>query len=154
MLVCAGVLFLVGYLAGASWRVALVAALGLALSSTAIALQVFAERNLMATPSGQAGFSILLFQDVAAIPILALLPLLAVAGVDAHEPVAGAARAWQAARIVGKRCSHISAPKCRASRYMCSAPCACIWRVMALATMSRGASSASSCRPSMRIRIF
>jgi len=98
---CAVVLFAVGYLAGADWRVALVAALGLALSSTAIALQVFAERNLMATPSGQAGFSILLFQDVAAIPILALLPLLAVAGVDAHEPVAGAARAWQAARIVG-----------------------------------------------------
>ena len=98
---CAVVLFAVGYLAGADWRVALVAALGLALSSTAIALQVFAERNLMTTPSGQAGFSILLFQDVAAIPILALLPLLAIAGVDAHEPVAGAARAWQAARIVG-----------------------------------------------------
>jgi predicted Kef-type K+ transport protein len=48
--------------------VALVAALGLALSSTAIALQVFGERNLLRTPSGQAGFSILLFQDVAAIP--------------------------------------------------------------------------------------
>jgi glutathione-regulated potassium-efflux system ancillary protein KefC len=57
-----------------SWRVALVAALGLALSSTAIALQAIGERNLMKTPSGQAGFSILLFQDVAAIPILALLP--------------------------------------------------------------------------------
>ena len=73
---CAAVLFAVGYLAGASWRVALVAALGLALSSTAIALQVFGERNLLRTSSGQAGFSILLFQDVAAIPILALLPLL------------------------------------------------------------------------------
>ena len=51
-------------------------ALGLALSSTAIALQVLGERNLLPTGSGQAGFSILLFQDVAAIPILALLPLL------------------------------------------------------------------------------
>jgi glutathione-regulated potassium-efflux system ancillary protein KefC len=50
---------------------------GLALSSTAIALQVMAERNLLPTSSGQAAFSILLFQDVAAIPILALLPLLA-----------------------------------------------------------------------------
>jgi glutathione-regulated potassium-efflux system ancillary protein KefC len=98
---CAAVLFAVGWMAGAGWRVALVAALGLALSSTAIALQVFAERNLMATPSGQAGFSILLFQDVAAIPILALLPLLAVAGADAHEPVTAVARAWQAAKIVG-----------------------------------------------------
>ena len=61
---------------GVSWQVALVAGLGLALSSTAIALQAIGERHLMPTSSGQAGFSILLFQDVAAIPILALLPLL------------------------------------------------------------------------------
>lgn len=60
------------------WKTALVAALGLALSSTAIALQVMGERNLLPTSSGQAGFSILLFQDVAAIPILALIPLLGV----------------------------------------------------------------------------
>ncbi|MDP9900639.1 glutathione-regulated potassium-efflux system protein KefC [Variovorax ginsengisoli] len=97
---CAAVLFLVGWLAGASWQVALVGALGLALSSTAIALQVFGERNLLPTASGQAGFSILLFQDVAAIPILALLPLLA-DGSNAHEPITGAARALQAAKIVG-----------------------------------------------------
>ena len=96
---CAAVLFAVGYLAGASWRVALVAALGLALSSTAIALQVFGERNLLRTSSGQAGFSILLFQDVAAIPILALLPLLAVG--DAHEPIGNAQRAFEAAKVVG-----------------------------------------------------
>lgn len=96
---CAAVLFAVGYLAGANWRVALVAALGLALSSTAIALQVFGERNLLRTSSGQAGFSILLFQDVAAIPILALLPLLAVG--DAHEPIGSAQRAFEAAKIVG-----------------------------------------------------
>ncbi|RZI69683.1 MAG: glutathione-regulated potassium-efflux system protein KefC [Variovorax sp.] len=101
VLACAGVLFAVGYLGGASWRVALVAALGLALSSTAIALQVFGERNLLPTVSGQAGFSILLFQDVAAIPILALLPLLAGAGADAHESLGGAARALEAAKIVG-----------------------------------------------------
>jgi glutathione-regulated potassium-efflux system ancillary protein KefC len=63
-----------------SWKVALVASLGLALSSTAIALQVLGERNQLPTPGGQAAFSILLFQDVAAIPILALLPLLAVSG--------------------------------------------------------------------------
>ena len=98
---CAAVLFGVGYVAGAEWRVALVAALGLALSSTAIALQVFGERNLLPTVSGQAGFSILLFQDVAAIPILALLPLLAGVGADTHEAVSGAARALQAAKIIG-----------------------------------------------------
>ncbi|MFZ5550943.1 MAG: glutathione-regulated potassium-efflux system protein KefC [Pseudomonadota bacterium] len=62
---------------GVDWRLALVAALGLALSSTAIGLGVLAERNLMATTSGQSVLSVALFQDIAAIPILALLPLLA-----------------------------------------------------------------------------
>ena len=74
---CAFMLTAVAIALGVGWRVALVAGLGLALSSTAIALQVIGERNLMPTSSGQAAFSILLFQDVAAIPILALLPLLA-----------------------------------------------------------------------------
>ncbi len=86
---CAAVLFALGALAGLPWRVSLVGSLGLALSSTAIALQSLAERNLMRTQSGQAGFSILLFQDVAAIPILALLPVLgAVAAGDGagHTP--------------------------------------------------------------------
>ena len=77
---CAALLFAAGVALGAPWRIALVAALGMALSSTAIALQVMGERNLLPTSSGQAGFSILLFQDVAAIPILALLPLLGGAG--------------------------------------------------------------------------
>jgi len=74
---CAAVLTGSAVLAGVPPTLAVVAALGLALSSTAIALQVMQERNLMGTASGQAGFAILLFQDVAAIPILALLPLLA-----------------------------------------------------------------------------
>ena len=73
---CTVFLMLVAMAFGADWRLSLVGAMGLALSSTAIALQVMGERNLMPTQSGQAAFSILLFQDVAAIPILALLPLL------------------------------------------------------------------------------
>lgn len=85
---CAVVLMAVGMLCGWPWRVALVAALGLSLSSTAIALQVFNERHLMQAPSGQAGFSILLFQDVSAIPILAVLPLLAPT-TTASTPVGG-----------------------------------------------------------------
>ncbi|RGE43339.1 glutathione-regulated potassium-efflux system protein KefC [Comamonas testosteroni] len=76
MAVCTGILFVAAWLFGFSWRVSLIAGMGLALSSTAICLQVMAERNLMRTPSGQAAFSILLFQDVAAIPILALIPIL------------------------------------------------------------------------------
>jgi glutathione-regulated potassium-efflux system ancillary protein KefC len=100
VLCCAAVLFAVGWAAGAEWRVALVAALGLALSSTAIALQVFGERNLLRTPSGQAGFSILLFQDVAAIPILALLPLLAGA-TAAEQSLSGLDRTLEGLKIVG-----------------------------------------------------
>jgi len=67
----------IGVLAGADWRLALVAALGLAMSSTAIGLSVLAERNLAPTTSGQSVLSVALLQDVAAIPILALIPLLA-----------------------------------------------------------------------------
>jgi glutathione-regulated potassium-efflux system ancillary protein KefC len=77
LLGCALVLGCLGTLAGVGWPVAVVAGLGLALSSTAVSLQVMHERNLMPTAGGQAVFAILLFQDVAAIPILALIPLLA-----------------------------------------------------------------------------
>lgn len=84
---------------GVEWRTALVAGLGLALSSTAIALQVMGERNLLPTSSGQASFSILLFQDVAAIPILALLPLLG-AAVVASEASAPAEYVQAALKII------------------------------------------------------
>ena len=97
---CTALLFAVAWVAGVPWKIALVAALGLALSSTAIALQVMGERNLLPTTSGQAGFSILLFQDVAAIPILALLPLLGVAA-GAADGAADASRWLEAAKIIG-----------------------------------------------------
>ncbi|MDO9198071.1 glutathione-regulated potassium-efflux system protein KefC [Rhodoferax sp.] len=84
---------------GVDWRVALVAGLGLALSSTAIALQVMGERNLLPTSSGQAAFSILLFQDVAAIPILALLPLLGVVSAS-NEALAPVNHALEATKII------------------------------------------------------
>ena len=74
------------------WQVALVAGLGLAMSSTAIGLGALAERNLMATASGQSVLSVALLQDIAAIPILALVPLLAL---DAGG--AGGASGWMAA---------------------------------------------------------
>jgi glutathione-regulated potassium-efflux system ancillary protein KefC len=94
---CTALLCAAGIAAGVPWRVSLAAALGLALSSTAIALQVMGERNLLPTSSGQAGFSILLFQDVAAIPILALLPLL---GGVADTASTGFGRWLEAAKIV------------------------------------------------------
>ncbi|WP_292936636.1 glutathione-regulated potassium-efflux system protein KefC [Noviherbaspirillum sp.] len=70
------VLFGAGLALRLDWKTALIAALGLSLSSTAIALATLEERNLKATPAGAAGFSILLFQDMAAIPMIALIPFL------------------------------------------------------------------------------
>ncbi|WP_394756757.1 glutathione-regulated potassium-efflux system protein KefC [Rhodoferax sp.] len=96
---CAVLLTAAAMVFGVDWRVALVAGSGLALSSTAIALQVMGERNLMSTSSGQAAFSILLFQDVAAIPILALLPLLGVVSVS-NEALAPVDHALEAIKII------------------------------------------------------
>jgi glutathione-regulated potassium-efflux system ancillary protein KefC len=73
----AALLLALGVVAGVPWQIATVAALGLAMSSTAIGLGVLAERNLMATSGGQGLLSVALLQDIAAIPILALVPLLA-----------------------------------------------------------------------------
>lgn len=66
-----------GLALGLLWQSALVIALGLALSSTAIVLQTLNEKDLMQSEGGQNSFSVLLFQDIAVIPILAILPLLA-----------------------------------------------------------------------------
>ncbi len=96
----------VGVAAGADWRLALVAGLGLGLSSTAIGLGVLAERNLMATTAGQSVLSVALLQDIAAIPILAIVPLLAAGGAaQAGGGWLGAAKALGviAAIILGGR---------------------------------------------------
>jgi glutathione-regulated potassium-efflux system ancillary protein KefC len=74
----AACLFGAALLVGVPWKLALIAGLGLSLSSTAIALASLEERNLMPTPAGQAGFAILLFQDIAAIPMIAIVPLLGI----------------------------------------------------------------------------
>ncbi|MGF1699951.1 glutathione-regulated potassium-efflux system protein KefB [Photobacterium makurazakiensis] len=63
-----------------TWRDALVVGMGLALSSTAIALRVIEEQNLDGSETGQSGFAVLLFQDIAVIPMLAILPVLAGGG--------------------------------------------------------------------------
>ncbi|WP_170569581.1 monovalent cation:proton antiporter-2 (CPA2) family protein [Ruegeria atlantica] len=63
------------------WSVALAVGLTLSLSSTAIVLQTLSEKGLMQTNGGRATFSVLLTQDIAVIPILALLPLLALPAV-------------------------------------------------------------------------
>ncbi|MDW6091700.1 glutathione-regulated potassium-efflux system protein KefB [Vibrio rhizosphaerae] len=60
-----------------NWQVSLVMGMGLALSSTAIALRVIEEQELERSETGQSGFAVLLFQDIAVIPMLAILPVLA-----------------------------------------------------------------------------
>lgn len=61
-----------------AWQTALAIGLSIALSSTAIVIQSLSEKGLLKTQAGQNAFSILLFQDIAVIPILALFPLLAI----------------------------------------------------------------------------
>ena len=75
---------------GIGWKTALIVGLSLALSSTAIGLQTLAERKELGSPHGRIAFAILLFQDLAAIPILALIPLLAIhdAGTNASQAIA------------------------------------------------------------------
>ncbi len=82
---------------GVQWSSAVAIGCIVAMSSTAIVLQSLGEKGQMKTPGGQASFAVLLFQDIAVIPILALLPLLA--PTKAITAV-GAQPAWQQALLV------------------------------------------------------
>ena len=98
LLGCAAALAAVGLCLGYPWRLAVVVSLGLAMSSTAVALAVMAERNLGRTTAGESILSVALLQDIAAIPVLALVPVLALSG--AHDD--GDSRTWlAAAKAVG-----------------------------------------------------
>jgi monovalent cation:H+ antiporter-2, CPA2 family len=70
--------------AGLGWPVALTIGMMLSLSSTAIVLQTLNEKNLMRTTGGRSVFAVLLTQDIAVVPMLALIPLLA--AVQGHAP--------------------------------------------------------------------
>ncbi len=70
-------LALVGMALGQDWHIAVTLGMILSLSSTAIVLQTLTEKSLMHTPGGRSAFAILLTQDIAVIPMLALMPLLA-----------------------------------------------------------------------------
>lgn len=71
--VLAGLLLLTDF----SWQAAIIGGIGLAMSSTAMALQLMRDKGMNRSEAGQLGFSVLLFQDLAVIPALALVPLLA-----------------------------------------------------------------------------
>ncbi len=82
VLVTALLVFCVGILIPIPWQISLAIALSMALSSTAIVLQSLKERNEMNSKLGKMSFGVLLMQDIAVIPILAILPLLVVASPD------------------------------------------------------------------------
>jgi glutathione-regulated potassium-efflux system ancillary protein KefC len=84
---------------GLTLQMAVVGGLALALSSTAIAVQTMNEQHLDKTPVGRTAFSILLFQDIAAIPLIALIPILGGAGGGHSEGGLGALKGLGA--IVG-----------------------------------------------------
>ncbi|MDJ0698882.1 MAG: cation:proton antiporter [Woeseiaceae bacterium] len=78
----------IAMLMGQPWSIALAIGLIFSLSSTAIVLQTLNEKGLMKCDGGQSSFSVLLFQDIAVIPMLAFIPLLALpelADVAAHS---------------------------------------------------------------------
>ena len=94
---------LVAWAAGIDVRIGIVAGMALALSSTALALQPLTERGALQNKGGQAVFAILLFQDIAVIPMLAVLPLLGASGTGSSFSWSGLgfAGAVIAATLVG-----------------------------------------------------
>jgi len=88
------------HLAGVAWPGAIVLGAGLAMSSTAIVLPMLAERDLLTSPAGRDGFAVLLFQDLAFIPLVALVPLLAGETMPDHVPWLDVARAAAAIAVI------------------------------------------------------
>ncbi len=97
--ITAAILASVGVALALPWKSALFIGLALALSSTAFALQVMEENGELSTRHGRLGFAVLLFQDIAAIPLIALAPLFAVAFV-AEAPQMSFAGGLQAIAII------------------------------------------------------
>jgi CPA2 family monovalent cation:H+ antiporter-2/glutathione-regulated potassium-efflux system protein KefB len=86
--------------AGVSWAGAIVLGAGLAMSSTAIVLPLLAERDLLQSRAGRDGFAVLLFQDLAFIPLVALVPLLAERALPDRVPWHDVAQAAAAVVVI------------------------------------------------------
>jgi monovalent cation:proton antiporter-2 (CPA2) family protein len=96
MIVTTGVLALIAQRMGLGWSAAVVLGFGFALSSTALVLPMLAERDLLSGQAGRDAFSVLLFQDLAIIPFVALVPLL-----DGDVPSLTGGEAWLALARAG-----------------------------------------------------
>ncbi len=99
------------YLLGLPWNTAVVIAFALSMSSTALVLQLLGERHELTAVHGRAAFAVLLFQDLAVIPFLALVPLL-----STQAGGSAARRRW-------RRSFSAVAPRFR----RCSRPRHCCW---------------------------
>lgn len=121
LLGCTAVLTALGIATGHPWRLSLVVSLGLAMSSTAVALAVLAERNLGRTTAGESILSVALLQDIAAIPVLALVPVLALSGGMATTT---AAPGWRRPRRWAPSSPSSSAAGCCCARRCAGSPAA------------------------------
>lgn len=85
VVVCGALLTFVGAAAGLSWPVAFIAAMGFVLSSTAIVMQLLEERGEVASVRGQKVVSILLFEDLMIVPLLAIVAILGSTAVESES---------------------------------------------------------------------
>ncbi|GHA76043.1 glutathione-regulated potassium-efflux system protein KefC [Formosimonas limnophila] len=102
MAVCGGVFYAVTQFFGLSQLPALVLGLALALSSTAVAVQIMNDKNLMGTEAGRSVFGVLLFQDMAAIPLIIVIGILAPSEGAAHFNALNAIGAVIAVIVAGR----------------------------------------------------
>jgi monovalent cation:proton antiporter-2 (CPA2) family protein len=94
------VLAVLAHMAGVPWAGAIVLGAGMAMSSTAIVLPMLAEAELLQSRPGRDGFAVLLFQDLAFIPLVAIVPLLAEQSLPDHVPWHDVARAIVAVAVI------------------------------------------------------
>jgi len=104
MLGTAGAVAVLATWLGLRWQMAVAVGFIVAMSSTAIVLQLLSEKDQMRTAGGKSAFAVLLFQDIAVLPILALLPLLATVaptgGADHAKNAISDLPGWQHALVV------------------------------------------------------
>ncbi|MEJ8843914.1 monovalent cation:proton antiporter-2 (CPA2) family protein [Lacibacter sp. H375] len=84
----------IAYFLNLPWQSSLAIGMALALSSTALVLQTLAEKGINRTTAGRSAFAVLLFQDIAVIPMLAFFPLLAIAGLTSADVNVNEAEGW------------------------------------------------------------
>lgn len=93
----------IAYFLELPWQSSLAIGMALALSSTALVLQTLAEKGINRTTAGRSAFAVLLFQDIAVIPMLAFFPLLAISGLTTGDGHASAAGGWIEGQSGGMR---------------------------------------------------